>query len=81
VFAVQIPIKAPDSARGELEITYVDEELRLVVNDSFHFHVLSTKYPKRLNIETMLFFCRLSRGDKGNLFILKMFDPTYRIPL
>jgi hypothetical protein len=29
----------------------------------------------------MLFFCRLSRGDKGNLFILKMFDPTYRIPL
>jgi len=28
VFAVQIPIKAPDSARGELEITYVDEELR-----------------------------------------------------
>ncbi|CAN8253703.1 unnamed protein product [Cochlearia groenlandica] len=46
-----IPINAPDTARGELEITYVDEELRL------------------------------SRGDKGNLFILKMFDPTYRIPL
>ncbi|KAH0923900.1 hypothetical protein HID58_023918 [Brassica napus] len=46
-----IPVNAPDTARGELEITYVDEELRL------------------------------SRGDKGNLFILKMFDPTYRIPL
>ncbi|XP_010556359.1 PREDICTED: probable plastid-lipid-associated protein 4, chloroplastic isoform X1 [Tarenaya hassleriana] len=45
-----IPVNAPDTARGELEITYVDEELRL------------------------------SRGDKGNLFILKMFDRSYRIP-
>lgn len=26
----QIPIKAPGRARGELEITYLDEELRLV---------------------------------------------------
>lgn len=25
---LQIPIKAPESARGELEITYLDEELR-----------------------------------------------------
>ncbi|RWR92835.1 putative plastid-lipid-associated protein 4, chloroplastic isoform X1 [Cinnamomum micranthum f. kanehirae] len=24
---------------------------------------------------------RISRGDKGNLFILKMVDPTYRVPL
>ncbi|KAK4757513.1 hypothetical protein SAY87_018814 [Trapa incisa] len=46
-----IPIKAPDSARGELEITYLDDELRL------------------------------SRGDKGNLFILKMVDPSYRVPV
>ncbi|CAL9248626.1 unnamed protein product [Arabidopsis halleri] len=46
-----IPVKAPDSARGELEITYVDEELRI------------------------------SRGKGNLLFILKMFDPTYRIPL
>ncbi|KAK4491241.1 hypothetical protein RD792_001975 [Penstemon davidsonii] len=45
-----IPVKAPDRARGELEITYLDEELRV------------------------------SRGDKGNLFILKMVDPSYRIP-
>ncbi|EYU35442.1 hypothetical protein MIMGU_mgv1a012236mg [Erythranthe guttata] len=45
-----IPVKAPDTARGELEITYLDEELRV------------------------------SRGDKGNLFILKMIDPSYRIP-
>ncbi|GLT65854.1 hypothetical protein SLA2020_382580 [Shorea laevis] len=45
-----IPIKAPESARGELEITYLDEELRV------------------------------SRGDKGNLFILKMVDPSYRVP-
>ncbi|WKA00206.1 hypothetical protein VitviT2T_018589 [Vitis vinifera] len=43
-----IPIKAPGRARGELEITYLDEELRV------------------------------SRGDKGNLFILKMIDPSYR---
>ncbi|GAU41366.1 hypothetical protein TSUD_390530, partial [Trifolium subterraneum] len=43
-----IPVKAPDTARGELEITYLDEELRV------------------------------SRGDKGNLFILKMIDPSYR---
>ncbi|KAM0972376.1 hypothetical protein ACFX2H_019882 [Malus domestica] len=46
-----IPIKAPDRARGELEITYLDEELRV------------------------------SRGDKGNLFILKMVDPSYRVPV
>uniref|UniRef100_J3LRZ7 Plastid lipid-associated protein/fibrillin conserved domain-containing protein n=1 Tax=Oryza brachyantha TaxID=4533 RepID=J3LRZ7_ORYBR len=46
-----IPIKAPGSGKGELEITYLDEELRA------------------------------SRGDKGNLFILKMVDPTYRVPL
>lgn len=46
-----ISIKAPDRARGELEITYVDDELRI------------------------------SRGDKGNLFILRMVDPTYRVPL
>ncbi|KAL7125073.1 hypothetical protein ABFS83_14G091300 [Erythranthe nasuta] len=45
-----IPVKAPDTARGELEITYLDEELRV------------------------------SRGDKGNLFVLKMVDPSYRIP-
>jgi hypothetical protein len=45
-----IPVKAPDTARGELEITYLDEELRV------------------------------SRGDKGNLFILKMIDPSYRVP-
>ncbi|KAM6581097.1 hypothetical protein CsatA_004871 [Cannabis sativa] len=46
-----IPVKAPDRARGELEITYLDEELRV------------------------------SRGDKGNLFILKMIDPSYRVPV
>lgn len=37
-----IPVKAPPSARGELQITYLDEDLRV------------------------------SRGNKGNLFILKM---------
>ncbi|XP_010926448.1 probable plastid-lipid-associated protein 4, chloroplastic [Elaeis guineensis] len=46
-----IPIKAPGRGRGELEITYLDEEIRI------------------------------SRGDKGNLFILKMVDPTYRVPV
>lgn len=45
-----IPVKAPETALGELEITYLDEDLRV------------------------------SRGDKGNLFILKMIDPSYRIP-
>ncbi|KAI7745349.1 hypothetical protein M8C21_027961 [Ambrosia artemisiifolia] len=46
-----IPVKAPDTARGSLEITYLDEELRV------------------------------SRGDKGNLFILRMIDPSYRVPV
>ncbi|XP_052194455.1 probable plastid-lipid-associated protein 4, chloroplastic [Diospyros lotus] len=46
-----IPVKAPERARGELEITYLDEELRV------------------------------SRGDKGNLFVLKMIDPSYRVPV
>ncbi|OIS99671.1 PREDICTED: probable plastid-lipid-associated protein 4, chloroplastic [Nicotiana attenuata] len=45
-----IPVKAPGRARGELEITYLDEELRV------------------------------SRGDLGNLFVLKMVDPSYRVP-
>ncbi|CAA6664913.1 unnamed protein product [Spirodela intermedia] len=45
-----IPIKAPGRARGELEITYVDEEIRV------------------------------SRGDRGNLFILTMVDRSYRVP-
>ncbi|KAG0448709.1 hypothetical protein HPP92_027704 [Vanilla planifolia] len=46
----QLPFKAPGSGRGELEITYLDEEIRI------------------------------SRGDKGNLFVLKMVDPSYRVP-
>ncbi|XP_062029801.1 probable plastid-lipid-associated protein 4, chloroplastic [Rosa rugosa] len=46
-----IPVKAPDRARGALEITYLDEELRV------------------------------SRGDKGNLFILKLVDPSYQVPV
>ncbi|GJP31961.1 hypothetical protein CLOM_g16513 [Closterium sp. NIES-68] len=46
-----IPIKAPDSARGSLEITYLDDDLRI------------------------------SRGNKGNLFVLAMEDASYRIPL
>ena len=37
-----IPVTAPESAKGELEITYLDEELRV------------------------------SRGNKGNLFVLRM---------
>ncbi|KAL6765719.1 plastid fibrillin 3, partial [Haematococcus lacustris] len=39
-----LPITAPDSARGELAVTFLDEELRI------------------------------SRGDKGNLFVLRMAD-------
>uniref|UniRef100_A0A7C9DND4 Plastid lipid-associated protein/fibrillin conserved domain-containing protein n=1 Tax=Opuntia streptacantha TaxID=393608 RepID=A0A7C9DND4_OPUST len=48
-FFNQIPVKAPETARGSLEITYLDEDLRV------------------------------SRGDKGNLFILKIVDRSYRI--
>ncbi|KAG6780251.1 hypothetical protein POTOM_013105 [Populus tomentosa] len=46
-----IPIQSPGSGRGQLETTYLDEELRI------------------------------ARGDRGNLFILKMADPSYRVPL
>ncbi|PIN13178.1 hypothetical protein CDL12_14214 [Handroanthus impetiginosus] len=49
--AAVIPIKSRGSGRGQLEITYLDEELRI------------------------------SRGNQGNLFILKMVDPSYRVPL
>ncbi|KAJ9174615.1 hypothetical protein P3X46_013243 [Hevea brasiliensis] len=45
-----IPIASPGSGRGQLEITYLDEELRI------------------------------SRGNRGNLFVLKMVDPSYRVP-
>lgn len=45
-----ISIKAPGRAQGELEITFLDEELRI------------------------------SRGDRGNLFVLRMVDPSYRVP-
>lgn len=43
-----IKIKAPPSAKGELDMTYLDEELRV------------------------------SRGDKGNLFVLRMVSPGVR---
>lgn len=43
-----IPVKAPPTARGQLDITYLDATLRL------------------------------SRGDKGNLFVLAMDDPKDR---
>ncbi|KAL0051262.1 hypothetical protein WJX82_004403 [Trebouxia sp. C0006] len=41
-----LPITAPESAKGKLDTTFVDEELRI------------------------------SRGDKGNLFVLMMEDPS-----
>ena len=44
-----IPIKAPASAVGELDCTYLDEDMRI------------------------------SRGDKGNLFVLLMEDPSARL--
>lgn len=46
-----IPINARGSGRGQLEITYLDEELRI------------------------------SRGNRGNLFVLRMVDPIYRVPV
>nr|XP_043627415.1 probable plastid-lipid-associated protein 4, chloroplastic [Erigeron canadensis] len=46
-----IPVKAPETAVGSLEVTYLDEELRV------------------------------SRGDKGNLFVLRMVDPSYQVPV
>ena len=45
-----VPVTAPDAARGALDTTYVDEELRV------------------------------SRGDKGNLFVLRQADPAARLP-
>ena len=44
-----LEIQAPDSARGALDTTFLDEEMRI------------------------------SRGDKGNLFILTMSDKTARL--
>eukprot|EP00271_Cylindrocystis_brebissonii_P010647 TRINITY_DN26912_c0_g1_i1.p1 TRINITY_DN26912_c0_g1~~TRINITY_DN26912_c0_g1_i1.p1 ORF type:complete len:265 (-),score=47.03 TRINITY_DN26912_c0_g1_i1:711-1505(-) len=44
-----IPVKSPESARGYLDITYLDEEMRI------------------------------ARGNRGNLFVLTMADPEYRI--
>lgn len=44
-----VPVNAPETARGEIEITYLDKDLRI------------------------------TRGNKGNLFILTMEDPEYRI--
>jgi hypothetical protein len=45
-----LPITAPESAKGALDITYLDDELRV------------------------------SRGDKGNLFVLRMYDPSVELP-
>eukprot|EP00899_Mesostigma_viride_P006431 jgi/Mesvir1/1578/Mv14547-RA.1 len=45
-----IGVNAPDSARGWLDTTFLDEEIRV------------------------------SRGDKGNLFVLRMVDPTSSLP-
>ncbi|XP_057497060.1 probable plastid-lipid-associated protein 4, chloroplastic isoform X2 [Actinidia eriantha] len=46
-----ITIQSRGSGRGQLEITYLDEDIRI------------------------------SRGNQGNLFILRMVDPSYRVPL
>nr|GMC87815.1 probable plastid-lipid-associated protein 4, chloroplastic isoform X1 [Ipomoea batatas] len=46
-----IPINARGSGRGQIEITYLDEDLRI------------------------------TRGNQGNLFILRMVDPSYRVPV
>jgi len=43
-----IPVTAPESAKGSLSVTFLDEEMRI------------------------------SRGDKGNLFVLLMDDPDAR---
>jgi hypothetical protein len=48
LFGGLIKIKAPPSAKGELDMTFLDEELRV------------------------------SRGDKGNLFVLRMVDRDVR---
>ena len=45
-----IKVNAPERARGALDITYVDDDVRV------------------------------SRGDKGNLFVLTMSDPSARLP-
>ena len=45
-----IPVTAPAAAKGALDITYVDEELRV------------------------------SRGDRGNLFVLRQADAAARLP-
>jgi hypothetical protein len=45
-----IEVTAPASARGALDVTYLDEELRV------------------------------SRGDRGNLFVLRMADEAKRLP-
>lgn len=97
----QIPVKAPGRARGELEITYLDEELRLdcestYINLAFsllkfailYLDLMQNKVAATqlfLNVTRgciIIFFCcgRVSRGDKGNLFILTMVDPSYRVP-
>jgi len=44
-----LPFKAPASAKGSLDTTFLDEDLRI------------------------------SRGDKGNLFVLLMEDPSVRL--
>jgi hypothetical protein len=85
---LQIPVKAPDTARGELEITYLDEELRWVALYSRMFINCIKPCVPNLNFKLVYFhhvfilshFDRVSRGDKGNLFILKMIDPSYRVP-
>jgi len=45
-----VKVKAPENARGALQVSYLDDELRI------------------------------SRGDRGNLFILKMVDRNARVP-
>ena len=50
LFGGAIKVNAPERARGALDITYVDDDIRV------------------------------SRGDKGNLFVLTMHDASKRLP-
>lgn len=81
---LQIPIRSPGSGRGQLEITYLDEELRSVLYKKKK--TLCLKLTRNHGLiaawnHVCSYFCRISRGNRENLFILKMVDPSYRVPL
>ena len=68
-----LPVDAPPGARGKLDTTYLDDMLRVhdIWPSCMHGFVQQWRHPER----KLCGAGQVSRGDRGNLFILEKAAP------